>query len=64
MRLPLALIIASWTVSALAGQPADTATTAPAVMLVSSQGPSGGLPFNTVFKAAIDSITSWRGPTL
>jgi len=51
MRLPLALILASWTVSALGAQPADTASDAPTVMLASSQAPSSsGLPFNTVFK--------------
>jgi hypothetical protein len=55
MRLPLALIIASSTVSAFGGQPVDTSADRPAVILVSSQvatsgGHSGGLPFDTVFK--------------
>src|SRR5271170_3313186 len=50
MRLPLALIVATSTVSALGGQPADT-TSAPAVVLASAQvSSSGGLPFDTVFK--------------
>ena len=33
MRLLPALLIASWTVSALGGQPADTAAGSPAVIL-------------------------------